>query len=230
MKPLKLLVIILLIIIFIINIYYSNRYDLFIVDDNTLLSLDNKIKNIKNEYTKKQKLITNYNKLFNNDLFYDDNIKYLDNRYHIILKQLYKEIEQIKNLNRIYYQKIKDLEDINTLYILKKDYLLKLVKIQHYGYDNILKLEKYNTSLYDCINTNQLYSKDMYNEKLYIDDIKNINNDYSENIDFLKNILKSKLKKDKVKNSKCQLNIVWFDDIENRIKCCKFEKNKNKNI
>ena len=34
-------------------------------------------------------------------------------------------------------------------------------------------------------------------------------------------------KKDKVKNSKCQLNIIWFDDIQNRIKCCKFEKNIN---
>lgn len=218
MKPLKLLIIILLVIIFIININYSHRYNLFIVDDNKLLSLDNKIKNIKNEYTKKQVLITKYNKLYNNDIFYSDNMKYLDNRYHIMLKQLYKEIEQIKNLNRIYYQKIKDLEDKNTLYILKKDYISQLAKIQIYGYDNILKLEKYNTSLYNNM---------IYNEKFYIDDIKNINNDYSEHIDFLKNTLKSKLKKNKTKNSKCQLNIIWFDDIKNRIKCCKFEKNKN---
>ena len=128
------------------------------------------------------------------------------------------------NTNRTYYQKIQELEDKDTLYILKKDYTLELSKIQKYGYSNILTLEKYNTSLYSSIESNYLYNKDNYNETYCIDDINNINYDYLEHIDFLKNKLKSKLKKDKTnKYDKCKLNIKWFDS-DTRIKCCKFEK------
>jgi len=230
MKLINIGFIIFIIILFILYINYSKGYTSFIINENDLEKLSNKIYYLKNEYDYKRKILKQHRELLNiDDLDYYNNIEYLNNNYNNSLRLINIEIEQIKNLNKIYEQKFKDLDNINNLYILKKDYNKELYKIQDIGYNMIMKLERDNSNLINNLyhfNIKQIQNKDieLYEiQKNYKTDIECIKQDYTDKLNILKNKLESKLKKKENKKYKCKLHISWEDQIH-IIKCCSIKK------
>jgi len=219
--------IIFIIILFILYINYSKSYTDFILNENSLVKLENKIYYLKQEYDYKYKLIKSYRKLLNIDDFnYLKHMSYITQRYNTSLRLINIEIEQIKNLNKEYGKKFKELDNINNLYIIKKDYNKRLYKIQDIGYIMIINLEKDNSKLLKNLythNINELKNKDNQLFELqqnYELDMGNINQDYIDKLNILKNKLEGKLKKGKKKKYNCKLHISWGDLESPMIKCC----------
>lgn len=219
--------IIILFIFFIIYINYSQRYSTFIINENNLEKIENKIYYIKKEYEYKINLLKTQKKMIKmDDIILYKLIDGLNKRYTLILKLLNIEIEQIKNLNKVYLKKIKKIDNINILPILKKDYKNKMKKIQDTGYIMIYKLEKYNSKLIN--NLYKFYKLEIKNQniidiqKRYEDDIININKDYLIKLNNFKNLKRGILKKNK---NKCNTHIYW-EDTKPNIKCCEFNSPK----
>lgn len=209
----KIFFLIIILIIFLLYNYYTN---IFILNDNKFNNIEIKTKQLQYENIYKKDMIKKIN--FNNK-DYNKIINKLDENFNIALKLLKIEIEQIKNLNKKYCNKINNNYNYSEL---KSQYNKELNNINNNGYNYILLLEQNNSKL---IKHYISYYKNKCN-KLLIDDIYNILQNYYINLNNIKNtkngILKNNnLNKKIFNNKKCNLQIRWFDNDNIKLYCCK---------
>jgi len=220
MEYYKISITVIVVITLLLYINLSKKYDNFIISENSLVKIENKIYYLKRNHNKKLKILNLFKKMlkFDNNI-YNNILNLFKNNYNNNLIFFNKEIENIKNLNKIYQNKIYNLDDINKLYIIKNDYKKKLNKIRDTGYDKIINLELDNLNLYKYY---YIFYKDMSKNYLNIvnitdnciNDIYNIFNDFNDKL--YKNKNKSILK---IKKNNCNIHISWYDSKYN-IKCC----------